>query len=73
MNDKGFSKGLRDIVALMLSHHPRDRPMAVELVNRADDAFAQWRTTKEGSEYVDKDDYLAVKAGRGKASGLLMD
>jgi hypothetical protein len=73
MNDKGFSQGLRDIIALMLKPHPAHRPGTIELVNRADDAFAQWRaTTEEGAYYVDVDDRLAERARLGLGRGLLM-
>lgn len=73
LNDGGFSAGLRELVALMLRPHPADRPGAVELVNRADDAFARWRaTTEEGAYYVDVDDRLAERARLGLGRGLLM-
>jgi hypothetical protein len=66
MNDKGFTKGIRDIVALMLNPHPKDRPAAIDLVNTVDDAFDQWRaTTAEGAMYVDRADKLVRERGGG--------
>jgi hypothetical protein len=54
MNDKGFSQGLRELVALMLKSNPDERPRAAELINQADEGFAYWRaTTVEGAYYVD--------------------
>lgn len=54
MNDKGFSKGIRDVVGNMLRLHPNDRTSSIDLVQVVDDEWARWRaTTREGAEYVD--------------------
>jgi hypothetical protein len=59
-NDKGFSEGLRDIVAQMLNHRMAMRPDTLTLVNIVEDGWRVWRsTTREGWEYVDaRDDFL---------------
>lgn len=71
MNDKGFSKGLRDIVAHMLEPHPNDRPHTKTLVNRVDDTWQGWRaTTEEGAYYVDVLDKLAERAALGTSGAV---
>lgn len=69
LNDKGFSAGLRDIVADMLKMHPSDRPGTLVLVDRVEDAWKRWRVeTREGRMYVDIRDEEVVglqELGRG--------
>jgi len=70
MNDKGFSKSLRDIVGSMLNHRLALRPDALTLVNLVEEGWRVWRsTTREGWEYVDVRDSHAKDAylGRGKS------
>jgi hypothetical protein len=74
MNDKGFSKDLRDIVEMMLEHKMRRRPDTMSLVDRAEDGWRHWRTsTREGQEYVDAaDEFLGnVYSGSKTGSGLM--
>lgn len=67
MSDKGFSKGIRDIVADMLRPHPNDRPHAIHLVNAIDDSWEGWRaTTQDGAHLVDVRDKLAQRALGGR-------
>lgn len=62
MNDKGFSKGLRDIVAQMLNHELSLRPDTLSLVNIVEEGWRSWRaTTREGWEYVDVRDTYQKK------------
>ncbi|KAG9239156.1 kinase-like domain-containing protein [Amylocarpus encephaloides] len=57
MNDKGFSDFLRPIVGDMLKRNPEQRPGGVELLERIEEGWRAWRgNTKEGLEFVDKDD-----------------
>lgn len=65
MNDKGFTEGIRGIVAQMLMLHPADRPNAFGLVDKVDDEWARWRaTTREGREFVDVEDKkMAARIG----------
>jgi hypothetical protein len=73
MNDKGFSEGIREIVGKMLKPHPRDRPTALQLVDRVDDEWRRWRsTTREGREFVDVEDKgLEARIG-GFGAGLIL-
>lgn len=43
MNDRGFSKGIRDVVAEMLSLNPGDRMGAMELVERVEEGWEVWK------------------------------
>lgn len=74
MNDKGFSEGLRDIVATMLDHNMNKRPDTLSLVQKVDEGWRLWRaTTREGQNYVDiRDEYLGqiYEGGRGRRSIL---
>lgn len=57
LNDKDFSPYIRSVVANMLNTQPTERPTALELVNRVDAKFAEWRTgTEEGRQYVGASD-----------------
>jgi hypothetical protein len=59
MNDKGFSKGLRDIVAKMLHPIIGKRPDALDLVGLVQYEWRAWRAnTIEGRAYVDRGDAL---------------
>lgn len=76
MNDKGFSAFIRTVMREMLNERPWDRPDVVKLVNSIDHEYWQWRQgTKEGREYVDKDDEKVKKAsntgGRGGLKNLV--
>ena len=54
MNDGGFSQGLREIVADMMSPTIGKRPDSLRLVDRVEDGWRAWRAnTQEGREYVD--------------------
>ena len=77
MADKGFSKGIRDIVANMLDHDKEKRPDALKLLSMAEEGWRHWRTsTKDGREYVDvRDEYMTqvyqgTQFGAGKLSML---
>lgn len=71
MNDKGFSKGIRDIVADMLRHDPRERPNGVSLVNRVDAGWRAWRAeTRDGQTLVDLNDRIMEKGAVGKIERL---
>jgi hypothetical protein len=71
MNDKGFSKYIRDIVGDMLHRHPADRPDTMALVNRVEDHWRAWRVnTREGREYVDVDDAKGERAMLTGGKGL---
>jgi serine/threonine protein kinase len=57
MNDKGFSKGLRDLVARMLDPSIGNRPDALSLVDAVEGCWRSWRAnTVEGRTYVDGGD-----------------
>jgi serine/threonine protein kinase len=72
MNDKGFSKGIRDIVSHMLKQHPNQRPHTKDLVNRVDDAWDGWRaTTEEGAHYVDVLDKVVERRVLGVGGALV--
>lgn len=60
MNDKGFSQGLREIVASMLNHKMSKRPDTLTLVQMVEEEWRMWRAiTREGQAYVDvRDEYL---------------
>src|SRR3954465_13259502 len=71
LNDKGFSKGLRDLVAMMLNHKMANRPDALTLVNLANDGGRYWRAnTREGAEYVDVNDEFLLRKIRGARPGM---
>ncbi|KAH6679101.1 kinase-like domain-containing protein [Halenospora varia] len=71
MNDKGFSKGIRDIVADMLKHDPRERPDGVSLVNRVEGGWRTWRAeTREGRMFVDVDDKVMERGVVGRVGTL---
>lgn len=73
MTDRGFSKGLRDIVSSMLQHHPEDRLSGIKLVNAVDDAWAGWRaTTKEGAYLVDVLDKVVERSAFQMGGGLVL-
>lgn len=63
MNDKGFSKDLRDIVETMLEHKMWRRPDTASLVSMVEERWRHWRaSTAEGQEYVDVgDEFLGNK------------
>jgi hypothetical protein len=59
MNDKGFSQGLRDILATMLDPVAGQRPDARDLVGLVRNEWRSWRAnTIEGRAYVDRGDEL---------------
>ena len=59
MNDKGFSKGLRDIVAKMLHPVIGRRPDTLDLVGLVQYEWRAWRSnTMEGRAYTDSGDAL---------------
>jgi hypothetical protein len=71
MNDKGFSKGLRDIVGDMLKMHPGDRPGGMDLVKRVENEWKRWRAaTEEGQRYVDVMDKELLDKSLGSSGGL---
>ena len=71
MNDKEFSKGLRDIVGDMLKVHPGDRPGGVDLVKRGEDEWKRWRAmTVEGQRCVDVMDKVLLNKQLGSGGGL---
>jgi hypothetical protein len=71
MNDKEFSKGLRDIVGDMLKVHPGDRPGGVDLVKRVEDEWKRWRAmTVEGQRCVDVMDKVLLNKQLGSGGGL---
>jgi hypothetical protein len=73
MNDKEFSKGLRDIVGDMLKVHLGDRPGGVDLVKRVENEWKRWRaTTEEGQRYVDVMDRTLLNESLGSGAGLGM-
>lgn len=60
MGDKGFSEGLRGIVAKMLEPEIKNRPDALLLLGEAQRLWRDWRAnTPEGMAYVDVSDELA--------------
>jgi cytochrome oxidase assembly protein ShyY1 len=75
LHDKGFSKSLCDLVAMMLNHSMARRPDSLTLVNMAEDGWRYWRAnTQEGGEYVDvKDDFLINKMKGGRPGRGLMN
>ena len=72
MNDKGFSKGLRDIVARMVDPAIGKRPDALDLVGSVEAEWRSWRAnTAEGRAYVDGGDELVKRQyERGKGRKL---
>lgn len=59
MNDKGFSLGLREIIAKMLDPVVGKRPHALHLVQLVKNEWRSWRAnTIEGRAYVDHRDEL---------------
>jgi hypothetical protein len=73
MNDKGFSKGLRDIVGDMLKGNPSERPGGLDLVKRVEKEWTRWRAmTKEGQRYVDVMDRVLFNKQLGSGVGLGM-
>ncbi|RDL37150.1 uncharacterized protein BP5553_04583 [Venustampulla echinocandica] len=57
MNDKDFSHYIRNVVGDMLKTQPGERPTALELVNRVEEKWTEWRTgTEEGRQFVDASD-----------------
>lgn len=71
MNDKGYSQGLRDIIADMLRPDPADRPPCLDLVTTVDDEWRRWRAeTREGQEYVDVGDQDIARRVFGSSRGL---
>jgi predicted phosphohydrolase len=59
MNDKGFSQGIRDIVAQMLDPSMAMRPDALQLVDEVEKGWRVWRaSTVEGQAYIDVRDKL---------------
>jgi hypothetical protein len=78
MTDKGFTQGLREIVADMMNPDIGSRPDAMRLVDKVEDGWRAWRAnTKEGREYVDVRDQefgdnfdWAARARRGAIVGL---
>jgi serine/threonine protein kinase len=72
MNDKGFGKGIQDIVARMLEPHPKNRIHTKDLVNRVDDGWEGRRaTTEEGAHYVDVLDEKVERAALGTGGSIL--
>jgi len=74
MTDKGFSKGIRDVVARMLRDDMKERPDTLKLAEEVEDSFRYWRAnTAEGMEYIDvRDDYMKrVYEGSQLGSGKL--
>jgi serine/threonine protein kinase len=57
MNDKGFTKGLRDIVAKMIHPVIGKRPDTLSLVGLVEIEWRSWRgNTAEGRAYIDGGD-----------------
>ena len=70
LGDRGFSKGLQDVVSKMLMPHPGERPKTMDLVSMVDDRWAGWRaTTLEGAVYVDWDDARRERGAKGPVGG----
>jgi hypothetical protein len=70
MNDKGFSKPLRDIVGDMLKDNLNERPGGVDLVERVEDEWKRWRaTTEEGQRFVDVMDEVLLNRELGIGCG----
>lgn len=73
MADKGFSEGIRNIVAEMLRSRPNDRLQTEDLVNKVDDAWEDWRaTTEEGAHYVDVLDKQVLRSALGTGGALVL-
>lgn len=72
MNDKGFSKGLRYLVARMLDSSIGNRPDALRLVDEVEAGWRSWRAnTAEGRAYVDGGDKAISRMYEtGKGRGL---
>lgn len=72
MNDKGFSKGIRDIVAKMLDPVIGKRLDALDLVGMVEVEWRSWRAnTVEGRAYVDGgDEQIRRLYESGKGGGL---
>jgi predicted phosphohydrolase len=59
LNDKGFSQGIREIVARMLDPSMAMRPDALQLVDEVEKGWRVWRaSTVEGQAYIDVRDKL---------------
>ncbi|KAH8601089.1 kinase-like domain-containing protein [Bisporella sp. PMI_857] len=73
MNDKGYSQMIRDTVAEMLKPDSLDRPDALRLLDKAQEAYRAWRTgTVDGNLYVDIDDeYVKKQWEAGQTQRLL--
>lgn len=73
MNDKGYSQGLRNLVADMLRPNPADRPAAIDLIPDIDDKWRHWRSsTREGQEFCDVGDQDVARRMLGISRGLIM-
>ncbi|TVY75914.1 Serine/threonine-protein kinase ATG1, partial [Lachnellula suecica] len=73
MNDKGYTQGLRNIIADLLQPNPADRPSSVDLISRIDDEWRKWRAnTREGQEFVDVGDQDIARRALGVGQGLVL-
>jgi hypothetical protein len=71
LHDKGFSKSLCDLVAMMLNHNMARRPDSLTLINKAEDCWRFWRAqTEEGGQYVDVKDELLIQKFKGGRPGM---
>lgn len=72
MNDKGFSRELRDVISSMLKHHPSERPKTIDLVKIVEDKWEGWTaTTLEGAVFVDVNDDQVTRKLAGTITGLI--